>query len=92
MSGLDDREQGSKNSPVSAIVNVVDGATNVETEEKAKKKLRQQSYYLAQEHIQAIEMRLFKNKMSKQGETDKSALVRAALDKYLAEELQEIQK
>lgn len=55
-------------------------------------KLRQQSYYLDEDIIKAIEMRLFANKMNDEGETDKSALVRSALSKYLKPELQQIKE
>lgn len=58
-----------------------------------KYKLRQQSYYLDEELITAIEMRLFANKMNGiEDEKDKSALVRAALSKYLGPELKQIKE
>lgn len=55
-------------------------------------KLRQQSYYLDEDIIKAIEIRLFNNKMNNAPETDKSALVRSALSKYLKPELQQIKE
>ena len=95
---LKDRENKINKSPVKSLVSEMDSSqkeenklSDVATKDKTKRsKLRQQSYYLDESHIKAIEMRLYKNKMDGKGVTDKSALVRAALDKYLKDELKEI--
>ena len=96
--GLKERENRNNNTPVNTIIEIIEeqGKENKQNKQlknvkvKDKYKLRQQSYYLAEDHIKAIEMRIFSNKMIGKGEIDKSALVRTALDKYLKNELIEI--
>lgn len=88
MASLKDREQ-KRGSAVAGILSYgKEEALPVKPakEEKAKK-VRQQSYYITEDHIKALEMKLYKEKIGGNRKCDKSYIVREMFDQFLAEEL-----
>lgn len=92
MASLKDREQKRGSAVAGIIAYSNDTVSNKQKDQEKVKKVRQQSYYITEDHIKALEMKLYKEKIGGNMKCDKSYIVRQMFDKFLEIELEELKK